>query len=115
MPVFILGLLLISRGSLNKSSNQSVFLLVNISKRSWRDGSAVKSTARSSRGHEFDSQNPHGGSQVSVAPVGGYLTVPLSASVGNRYTSGAHTYMWAKYPHTFLKIKRFGEVLEKVR
>ena len=33
---------------------------------SWRDGSAVKSTDCSSRGPEFNSQQPHGGSQPSV-------------------------------------------------
>jgi hypothetical protein len=33
---------------------------------SWRDGSAVKSTNCSSRGPEFNSQQPHGGSQPSV-------------------------------------------------
>jgi hypothetical protein len=32
----------------------------------WRDGSAVKSTDYSSRGPEFNSQQPHGGSQPSV-------------------------------------------------
>jgi hypothetical protein len=32
----------------------------------WRDGSAVKSTDCSSRGSEFNSQQPHGGSQPSV-------------------------------------------------
>jgi hypothetical protein len=32
----------------------------------WRDGSAVKSTNCSSRGPEFKSQHPHGGSQPSV-------------------------------------------------
>jgi hypothetical protein len=31
----------------------------------WRDGSAVKSTDCSSRDSEFDSQQPHGGSQPS--------------------------------------------------
>ena len=35
----------------------------------WRDGSLVKSTSRSSRGHEFNSQQPHGGSQPSVMGV----------------------------------------------
>jgi hypothetical protein len=33
--------------------------------RGWRDGSAVKSTGCSSRGPEFNSQQPHGGSQDS--------------------------------------------------
>jgi hypothetical protein len=32
----------------------------------WRDGSVVKSTNRSSRDLEFNSQQPHGGSQPSV-------------------------------------------------
>jgi hypothetical protein len=32
----------------------------------WRDGSAVKSTDCSSEGPEFNSQQPHGGSQPSV-------------------------------------------------
>ena len=32
----------------------------------WKDGSAVKSTDCSSRGPEFKSQQPHGGSQPSV-------------------------------------------------
>jgi hypothetical protein len=34
--------------------------------RRWRDGLAVKSTDCSSRGAEFNSQQPHGGSQPSV-------------------------------------------------
>ena len=32
----------------------------------WRAASEVKSTVCSSRGHEFNSQQPHGGSQPSV-------------------------------------------------
>jgi hypothetical protein len=32
----------------------------------WRDGSAVKSTDCSSEGPEFNSQQPHGGSQPSI-------------------------------------------------
>jgi len=32
----------------------------------WRDGSAVRSTDCSSRGPEFNSQQPHGGSHPSV-------------------------------------------------
>jgi hypothetical protein len=34
--------------------------------RGWRDGSAGKSTDCSSEGHEFKSQQPHGGSQPSI-------------------------------------------------
>ena len=37
----------------------------------WRDDSAVRSTGCSSRGPGFNSQNPHGGSQLSVAPIPG--------------------------------------------
>jgi hypothetical protein len=33
---------------------------------SWRHDSAVRSTSCSSRGPEFNSQQPHGGSQPSV-------------------------------------------------
>ena len=36
------------------------------SNRGWRHGSAIKSTDCSSRGPEFNSQKPHGGSQPSV-------------------------------------------------
>jgi hypothetical protein len=32
----------------------------------WRDGSEVKGTVCSSRGPEFNSQQPHGGSQPSI-------------------------------------------------
>jgi hypothetical protein len=32
----------------------------------WRDGSEIKSTGCSSRGPEFNSQHPHGGSQPSI-------------------------------------------------
>ena len=39
----------------------------------WRDGLAIKSTG-SSRGPRFDSQHPHGRSQLSVTPVPGHLT-----------------------------------------
>jgi hypothetical protein len=35
-------------------------------KQGWRGGSAVKSTDCSARGLEFESQQPHGGSQPSV-------------------------------------------------
>jgi hypothetical protein len=34
--------------------------------RGLRDGSVVKSTDGSSKGHEFKSQQPHGGSQPSI-------------------------------------------------
>ena len=36
----------------------------------WQDGSAVKSTDCSSRGPEFNFQQPHGGSQPSVMRSG---------------------------------------------
>jgi len=36
----------------------------------WRDGSAVKSTDCSSKGPEFNSQQPQGGSQLSMMRSG---------------------------------------------
>jgi hypothetical protein len=39
---------------------------LEVSSGGWRDGSAVKSTNRSSEGPEFKSQQPHGGSQPSI-------------------------------------------------
>ena len=41
-------------------------LFKNLVDKGWKDGSAVKSTDCSSRGPEFNSQEPHGGSQPSV-------------------------------------------------
>ncbi|CAO2640768.1 hypothetical protein LEMLEM_LOCUS25486 [Lemmus lemmus] len=38
--------------------------------RGWRDGSVVKRIACSSKGPEFNSQQPHGGSQPSVMRSG---------------------------------------------
>jgi hypothetical protein len=42
----------------------------NINFGGWRDGSAVKSTDCSSRGPEFNPQQPHGGSQPSLMGSG---------------------------------------------
>jgi len=47
-----------------KFLNEKTFL--KDPKLGWRDGSVVKSTDCSSRGPEFNSQKPHGGSQPSV-------------------------------------------------
>jgi hypothetical protein len=44
----------------------SVKTKTNKQKKGKRDGSVVKSTDCSSRTHEFNSQQPHGGSQPSV-------------------------------------------------
>jgi hypothetical protein len=44
----------------------AVLLLLKIGVLGWRDGSVVKSKDCSSRGPEFSSQQPHGGSQPSV-------------------------------------------------
>lgn len=42
----------------------------------WRNGSAVNRVGCSSRGPRFDSQDPPGSSQPSIAPVPGDLTTP---------------------------------------
>jgi hypothetical protein len=39
---------------------------IKVALRGWRDGSVVKSIDCSSEGPEFNSQQPHGGSQPSV-------------------------------------------------
>jgi hypothetical protein len=53
-----------------KYAEQTLFsILIFIIKRkmeSWRDGSAGKSTDCTSEGPEFNSQQPHGGSQPPV-------------------------------------------------
>jgi hypothetical protein len=41
----------------------------------WRDGSAVKSTDYSSRGPQFNSQQPHSGSQPSIMGSDAYSDV----------------------------------------
>jgi hypothetical protein len=40
--------------------------LSRVSDRGWRDGSMVKTSGCSSKGSEFNSQHPHGGSQPSA-------------------------------------------------
>jgi hypothetical protein len=52
----------------------------NISK-GWRDGSTVKSTDCSSRGPEFNSQQPHGGSQPSVMGSDAFIWCPKTTIV----------------------------------
>jgi hypothetical protein len=42
------------------------FLVIKKQDAGWKDGSAVKSTDCSSKGPEFKSQQPHGGSQPSA-------------------------------------------------
>ena len=54
------------------------------------DDSGVKSTGYSSRGHEFDSQDPHGGSKWPVTSVSGNLTFlfwPLGHPICTQYTN----------------------------
>jgi hypothetical protein len=50
----------------HKENNYHWIRHVPVKNENWRDGSAVKSTACSSRGAEFNSQQPHGDSQPSV-------------------------------------------------
>jgi hypothetical protein len=53
---------------LNKTKQNKTPLSTTLT--GWRDGSEVKSTGCSSRGPEFSSQQPHGGSQPSVMRSG---------------------------------------------
>jgi len=52
----------------------------------WRDGSEVKSTVCSSRGHEFNSQQPHGGSQPSIMKSGALFWPTCVHAGGILYT-----------------------------
>ena len=58
-------------------------------KKIWGDGSAVKSTDYSSRGPEFNSQQPYGGSQPSVTGIQYPLLVCLK-------TETVYTHIWKK-------------------
>jgi hypothetical protein len=51
---------------INKSQGLSAGFALRSLIRGWRDGSEGKSTDCSSRGPEFKSQQPHGGSQPPV-------------------------------------------------
>jgi hypothetical protein len=51
---------------LRKSKRSLRTYFKNLYSRGWRDGSAVNSTDCSSRGPEFNSQQPHGDSQPSI-------------------------------------------------
>jgi hypothetical protein len=44
-------------------------LILKVKLMGWRDDSVVKSTDCSSRGPEFNSQQPHGGSKTSVMGI----------------------------------------------
>jgi hypothetical protein len=59
--------------TLKRNAKQKSRQPINIIKKGrgdWRDGSVVKSTNCTSRGPEFNSQQPHGGSQPSL--IGSY-------------------------------------------
>jgi hypothetical protein len=49
-----------------KRGNKAIIFYLKSRENGWRDGSVVKSTNCSLRGSEFNSQQPHGGSQPSV-------------------------------------------------
>jgi hypothetical protein len=51
---------------LKSPNSRGIFIWKRKQKCGWRDGSAVKSIDCSSRGPEFNSQQPHGGSKPSV-------------------------------------------------
>ncbi|EDL40873.1 mCG1043924, partial [Mus musculus] len=64
----------------------------------WKDGSEVKSTGCSSRGPEFNSQQPHGGSQPSIIrsgvlfwPAGIYTDISLFNALLHTVHKNLHT------------------------
>ena len=66
----------------------------------WRDGSAVKSTDCSSRGPEFNSQQPHGGSQPTE-----WNPMPSSSVSENSYSA----LIYIKWINKSLKKKEQGD------
>lgn len=64
------------QGCDGESSEIPQFGASNCAVLGWRDGSAVKSTKCSSEGPEFQSQQPHDGSQPSVMGSGALFCVP---------------------------------------
>jgi hypothetical protein len=52
----------------------------------WRDGSEVKNTGRSSKGPEFDSHQPHGGSYLSIMRSGALFWPAVTYAVRMLYT-----------------------------
>lgn len=62
-----------------------------LTQRGWRDGSTVKTTDCSSRGHGLNSQLPFGDSQLSIAPVPGLL---LSSGLCGYWKHGVHRHKY---------------------
>jgi hypothetical protein len=55
-----------TKGKRKRKGKRNQALRTTLGGGGWRDGSVVKSTDCSSEGPEFKSQQPHGGSQLSV-------------------------------------------------
>ena len=66
-------------------------------------GSAVKSSCCSCRGPGFGSQQPHGGSQPSLAPVWGGFKVPWASGAPGVYMVCMHIHRQSSHPHKQIK------------
>jgi hypothetical protein len=64
--IIIIIIIIIITFKNNLRQNESFIFLLLKMVGGWRDSLAVKNTGCSSRGHEFNSQHLHGGSQPSV-------------------------------------------------
>lgn len=74
--------------------------------RGWRDDLVIKSTGCSFRGLRFNSQYPHGGSQLSITLVPGDLILHLAFET-TRHEHSAHIctqakYLYSKFTHTHI-------------
>jgi hypothetical protein len=81
-------------------------IYIRIYNRDWKDGSALKGTDCSSRGSEFNSQQPHGGSQISVM---GFDALSLVYKLhGNFWAVVAHAFnpsTWEAEAGRFLSLR----------
>lgn len=69
----------------------------------WRDSSVVKSSSCSSRRAGLSSQHPHGGSQVSIAPVPGDLRLCSSSLI--LLTTQSAVYKGCNFSGAFYLVK----------
>ena len=73
----------------------------------WRNGSGFKSTGCSCRGPGFDSQHPHGSSQVCASPVPGDLMPSSGLHRPCRHRVYRHTCRQNTHTHKMKEIKSF--------
>lgn len=77
--------------SLSFLTSMVLHLYLNVIEGVWSEGSTVKRTYNSCRGHSFGFQYPNGSSQPPIAQFQ-EICFPLLTSVGSGHTQSAHPY-----------------------